>query len=118
MQLRYLTRSVTKAALFSVQTSSRGGLTKILRSCRDWRTLAFVIKWAFFPSPRYLGWIHEIRCSWLLPLYYPYRPVKYIVRQLWFFVAATYNYYRGVFRNKKLTSGIKSIADQCEELNK
>lgn len=74
-----------EAALFSVQTSSRGGLTKILRSCDDWRTLAFVVKWALFPSPRYLGWIHEIRCSWLLPLYYPYRPVRYIVRQLWFF---------------------------------
>jgi len=74
-----------EAALFSVQTSARGGLTKILRSCGDWRTLAFVVKWALFPSPRYLGWIHEVRCSWLLPLYYPYRPVKYIVRQLWFF---------------------------------
>ena len=74
-----------EAALFSVQKSSRGGLTKILRSCDDWRTLAFVAKLALFPSPRYLGWIHEIRCSWLLPLYYPYRPVRYIVRQLWFF---------------------------------
>ena len=74
-----------EVALFIVQTRARGGLMKILRSCTDWRTLAFVAKWTFFPSPRYLGWIHDIRCSWLLPFYYPYRPLKFIVRQTWFF---------------------------------
>jgi hypothetical protein len=74
-----------EAALFSVQTSSRGGLMKILRSCSDWRTSASVVKWALFPSPAYLRWIHDIRCSWLLPFYYPYRPLKFIVRQMWFF---------------------------------
>ena len=74
-----------EVALFSAQTGARGGLMKILRSCNDWHTLVSVIRWALFPSPDYLRWIHDIRWSWLLPLYYPYRPVKYIVRQLWFF---------------------------------
>jgi len=74
-----------EAALFSAQTSSRGGLMKILRSCTDWRTLASVVQWALFPSPAYLRWIHDIRYSWLLPFYYPYRPFKFVVRQMWFF---------------------------------
>jgi hypothetical protein len=74
-----------EVALFIVQTRTRGGLIKILRSCSDWRTLASVVQWALFPSPAYLHWIHDIRCSWLLPFYYPYRPLKFIVRQIWFF---------------------------------
>jgi hypothetical protein len=74
-----------EAALFSVQTSARGGLGKILRNCSDWRTSVSVVQWALFPSPAYLRWIHDIRCSWLLPFYYPYRPLKFIVRQIWFF---------------------------------
>jgi len=85
MQQKRQIRICHEVALFSVQTSGRGGLTKILRSCGDWRTLASVVKWALFPSPRYLGWIHEIRRSWLLPFFYLYRPLKFIVRQMWFF---------------------------------
>jgi Uncharacterised nucleotidyltransferase len=74
-----------EAALFSVQASSRGGLMKILRSCSDWRTSLSVVQWALFPSPAYLRWFHEVRSSWLLPMYYPYRPLRYTVRQIWFF---------------------------------
>jgi len=74
-----------EAALFSIQKSARGGLMKILRNCSDWVTLASVMKWAFFPSPGYLRWVHEIRSSWLVPFYYPYRPLKFIVWQIFCF---------------------------------
>jgi hypothetical protein len=74
-----------EAALFSVQKSARGGLMKILRNCSDWATLASVVKWALFPSPGYLRRVHEIHASWLVPFYYPYRPLRFIVRQIFFF---------------------------------
>jgi len=72
-------------ALFGVQKNARGGLMKILRSGGGWSTRAWVMKWAFFPSPGYLRAVDEIRCYWLVPFYYPYRPMKFIVRQIFFF---------------------------------
>ncbi|MPZ76789.1 MAG: hypothetical protein GEU77_09700, partial [Deltaproteobacteria bacterium] len=73
-----------EAVLFGVQTNARGGLTRIIQKCGDWPTRVSVLKWALFPSPSYLRWIHEISWSWLLPLYYFYRPFRYLVRSAWF----------------------------------
>ena len=73
-----------EAVLFGVQTNARGGLKRILQKCGDWPTRVSVLKWALFPSPSYLRWIHEIGWSWLLPLYYFYRPLRYLVRSAWF----------------------------------
>ena len=75
----------TELALFGALRNARGGLMKTLHSCGDWSTWLLVVKWAFFPSSGYLRWVHEIRSSWLVPFYYPYRPVKFIVRQIFFF---------------------------------
>jgi hypothetical protein len=74
-----------EAALYGIQTNARGGLTKIIQNCDDWRTRAFVLKWAFLPSPNFMRSIHEVRWSFLLPVYYFYRPLRYLVRWSWFF---------------------------------
>ena len=75
----------TELALFGALRNARGGLMKTLYNCGDWSTRALVMKWALLPSPGYLRWVHEIRCSWLVPFYYPYRPLRFIVRQIYFF---------------------------------
>ena len=72
-----------EVVLFTVQTNPRGGLKRIIQNSGDWRTRALVLKWALFPSPRYLRWVHKIRWAWLLPLYYVYRPLRYLVRYSW-----------------------------------
>ncbi|HEY7322521.1 MAG TPA: nucleotidyltransferase family protein [Candidatus Binatia bacterium] len=74
-----------EAALFSIQKNARGGLMKILRNCSEGVTLASVVQWALFPSPDYLRWVHKLRSSWLVLFYYPYRPLKFIVWQVFCF---------------------------------
>jgi hypothetical protein len=74
-----------EAALYALQTNAKGGLKKIAQSCDDWATRAFVFKWALFPSASYLREIHEVSWPLLLPLYYVYRPLKYVARSAWFF---------------------------------
>jgi Uncharacterised nucleotidyltransferase len=73
-----------EAALFAVQTHARGGLKKIIRDCRDWRTRGFVLKWAFLPSLDYMRGVYKVPSAFLLPLTYPYRPLKFTLRSMWF----------------------------------
>jgi len=73
-----------EAALFAVQTSVRGGLKKILLSCDDRPTRKFVVKWALFPSREYMRCVYGCATPVLLPLCYLYRPLKYLVRSMWF----------------------------------
>lgn len=73
-----------EAALFAVQASARGGLKKILLGCDDRPTQKLVIKWALFPSREYMRCVYGAPAAVLLPLFYLYRPLKYLVRSLWF----------------------------------
>jgi len=73
-----------EAALFAVQTHARGGLKKIMQNCDDWPSRAFVLKWALLPSPNYMRCVYEIPSAFLLPLYYLYRPLRYLLRSVWF----------------------------------
>jgi hypothetical protein len=73
-----------EAALFAVQTSARGGLKRILLSSGDWPTRKFILKWALFPSPEYMRCVYGSRTPVLLFLCYLCRPLKYLVRSMWF----------------------------------
>ena len=73
-----------EAALFAVQTSARGGLKKILVGCNDWPTRRFVLKWALVPSLEYMRYVYKVPMP-LVPLSYFYRPLKYLLRSMWFF---------------------------------
>ena len=73
-----------EAALFAVQTSARGGLKKILVGCNDWPTRRFVLKWALVPSLEYMRYVYKVPMP-LVPFSYFYRPLKYLLRSMWFF---------------------------------
>jgi putative nucleotidyltransferase-like protein len=73
-----------EVALLAVQTSAQGGLKKILLSCDDRPTRKFVLKWALLPSREYMRFVYGVPTPVLLPLSYLYRPLKYLVRSLWF----------------------------------
>jgi putative nucleotidyltransferase-like protein len=74
-----------EAALYAIQTNARGGLKRIVQNCDNWPTRVFVLKWAFLPSSDYMRSIHDVRWSFLLPVCYVYRPLRYLVRSSWFF---------------------------------
>jgi hypothetical protein len=69
-----------ETALHVIQT--RGGLMGLIQNSGGWRTRALILKWALFPSPSYLRWVHDIPSSWVLPLYYIYRPLRYVANRL------------------------------------
>ena len=71
-----------QAALLGALTATRGDLKGLISMTRGWRPRARVLAWTLFPSPSYLRWAYHIRHSWLLPFYYLYRPLKYIVYRL------------------------------------
>jgi hypothetical protein len=73
-----------EAALFAVQTSARGGLKKIILCCGDWPTRKFVLKWALVPSREFMRCVYGVATPRLLPLCYLYRPLRYLVRSMWF----------------------------------
>jgi putative nucleotidyltransferase-like protein len=74
-----------EAALFTVQTSARGGLKKIILSCDDWPTRKFVLKWALLPSLEYMRCVYRVPTTLLLPFSYLDRPLRYLLRSMWFF---------------------------------
>ena len=73
-----------EAGLFAVQTNARGGLKKIILGCGDWPTRKSVLKWAILPSREYMHCVYRLPTSLLLPFYYLYRPLKYLLRSAWF----------------------------------
>jgi hypothetical protein len=57
-------------------------LTRLVRMSGGWRPRALCVKWIFFPSPGYVRATFEVAHSWLLPLYYVYRPLRYVFRRV------------------------------------
>jgi hypothetical protein len=57
--------------------SGHASVSDFLKRTTKWRERAFLIQWLLFPTPRYLSWVDEIPCGWLLPFHYVYRPVHY-----------------------------------------
>ena len=71
-------------ALWAARTASEDGPVTFLRKIKDWRVKALLIQWMLFPSPAYLAWVEQVRCSWLLPLHYVYRPLRYAWHRSYF----------------------------------
>jgi len=74
-----------EASLFAVQTSMRGGLKKIFLNCDDWPTRKFALKWALLPSREFMHCLYGVANPALLSLCYLYRPLKYLIRSIWFY---------------------------------
>ena len=64
-------------ALFGARTACQDGPIRFLRKMKDRRAKVLLIQWMLFPSPTYLFLVEEVRRSWLLPLHYVYRPLRY-----------------------------------------
>jgi hypothetical protein len=61
-----------------------GGSIGFVHRITDWRErLCFVCR-VLFPSPAYLCTVEQVGRSWLLPLHYIFRPVRSVIRTLWF----------------------------------
>jgi len=61
-----------------------GGVVTLIRHAKDWRERYFLIRWLLLPSPGYLFRVDQVTRSWLLPLHYVYRPIRFLVRYFWF----------------------------------
>jgi Uncharacterised nucleotidyltransferase len=70
-------------ALRGTRAAGQGSLKELFRRTTNWRERVFLIQWLFFPSPRYLSWVDEIRDSWLLPFHYVYRPIRHFGWYVW-----------------------------------
>lgn len=66
------------AALFGARVSARGGFKNLFRMTRNWRSRVSLLRWMILPSLSYLRWIEPTTPAWMLPLFYFYRPVKYM----------------------------------------
>jgi hypothetical protein len=62
--------------------SSHASLKNLLQRTTNWRERLFVIQWLLFPTPGYLSWVDQIRCRWVLPFHYVYRPLRYAACRL------------------------------------
>ena len=70
----------------TLATALAGGglsLKSLARVTGGWPPRALVLKWVLFPSPGYLRSAYHVTHSWLLPLYYVYRPLRYVARRIW-----------------------------------
>jgi hypothetical protein len=65
-------------ALLSARQSPEGGFKNLIRNTRNWRGRVLVLKWMLLPTRAYLAWVSQLRHLWLLPVYYVYRPLRYI----------------------------------------
>ncbi len=72
-----------EAALLAARTGTRGTFRTLLRNTADWRARAVILKWMLLPSPRYLFSTGQLRSSWLLPIHYLWRPLRYLARRAW-----------------------------------
>ena len=69
-------------ALLGARVGARGNFQNIVRMARGWRARMQVVQWILFPAPSYLHWAYHLRSSWWLPVYYMYRPLRYIARRM------------------------------------
>jgi hypothetical protein len=71
-----------EATLATALAGMRLSLRSLVRMAGGWRPRALVLKWILFPSPGYLRSAYHVTHSWLLPLYYVYRPLRYVARRI------------------------------------
>jgi hypothetical protein len=66
-------------ALDGAHKTASGRFKNLLGKSRAWSERIIVLKWIFFPSMRSLA-MHNVRHPRLLPLYYLWRPLRYVSR--------------------------------------
>ncbi len=82
-------RADREAAMLGALTGLSALRRALFRETRSWRTRAAVLRFVLVPSPDCLRWQFGIRHPLLLPLFYLYRPWRYLVTRLrwWMFPA-------------------------------
>jgi hypothetical protein len=75
-------RLQAEAAIAAAFAGTRGTLRGLARMSGGWRPRALCVKWMLFPSPGYVRATFRVSHPWLLPLYYVYRPLRYVGRRL------------------------------------
>jgi len=69
-------------ALGAAVAGTSGSVGRLLRIGGGWGPRLTVAKWMAFPSRRYVRSIYELTHPWQVPLYYLYRPLRYVTRRL------------------------------------
>lgn len=72
-----------ETALYGLRDSGKGGFRYLFKRGKTWRAKAFILKWMFCPSSAYMRWVQQVSSSWSLPLFYAFRPLKYIISRVW-----------------------------------
>lgn len=73
-----------EVAVRGALAAAPGGVLGFLHGVTSWCERLVLVRWLLFPSPAYLYRVERVDRSWLLPFYYVYRPMRSIVRSLWF----------------------------------
>jgi hypothetical protein len=73
-----------EVAMRGALAAAPGGFIGFLRNITDWRQRLRFVCWTLFPSPSYLSSVEHMGCHWLLPFHYIYRPLRSVIRTLWF----------------------------------
>ncbi len=72
-----------EAALFGALTGLTATVRALFREASGWRTRASLVRFVVFPSPACMGWSHRIPHWSMLPLFYVYRPFRYVGTRLY-----------------------------------
>ncbi len=71
-----------ETALAAAVTGAGVSFKRLVRMRGGWPARALVVKWMLFPSASYVRAAYHVRHSWLLSLYYVYRPMRYAARRI------------------------------------
>jgi Uncharacterised nucleotidyltransferase len=81
-----------------------GGFIGLVHKIKEWREILFFVCWVLFPSPGYLFRVEQVGRSWLLPFHYTFRPVRSVVRTLWFLSKSLTRRLRGKLMPMRIAS--------------
>jgi len=74
-----------EVALYGARGSPKGGFGGLFQRAKTWSAQWSVLKWMIFPTSQYVRWVAPPPRPWLLPLYYVYRPLRYLSHRIvWF----------------------------------
>ena len=70
-------------ALGAAVAGGAGSVARLLAIREGWGLRLAVARWMAFPSRRYVRSIYQVAHPWQVPLYYLYRPLRFVARRLW-----------------------------------
>jgi hypothetical protein len=71
-----------EAMFAGLRIGRRGSYRNLLKNADSMAARIVLLKWMLFPSANCLQLKYAVRSKWLLPFYYFYRPVKFIVHRI------------------------------------